>query len=40
MPKGERVYRALVILVVGAITAATAYLIIGIALISRKNPAQ
>ena len=37
-PAGERLYRALVILVVGAFTAATAGLIAAIALISRRLP--
>jgi hypothetical protein len=37
MPAGERLYRALAILVVGAITAATAVIIAAIVVVSRKT---
>ena len=40
VPRGERLYRALAILVTGAIAAATAALIAAIALISRKKPGR
>jgi hypothetical protein len=38
MPRGQRLYNALALLVVAGITAATAALIAAIALISRKRP--
>jgi hypothetical protein len=40
LPTGTRLCRALGILVVGAITVATAALIAAIALISRKRPGE
>jgi len=39
MPRGERLYRALAIVVVGTFTAAAAALIAAIALISRRSAA-
>lgn len=40
MPRRRRLYTALALVVVAGITAATAALIAGIALISRKDPRQ